>query len=51
MPADDEHTTASMKKKEKKRVYLSLVMRLWYFVFRKLILQTRIRSHPVGLDV
>ena len=27
-------------------------MRLWYFfVLRKLILQTRMHSHPVGLDI
>ena len=30
---------------------MSQLMRLWYFVLRKLILQTRMCSHPVGLAV
>ena len=34
------------------QTYLSRLMRLWhFFVLRKLILQTHMRSHPVGLDV
>ena len=31
--------------------HLSHLLRLWHFWSRKLILQTRMHSHPVGLDV